>query len=191
MPKYDWVKKIDLARFSPRERVLMVATATAVAVFLLAYIYLPAHRQALALAQEHEQLKQELVGLERQLDEAQKSSQWMKRLKQDQSTESVQIARPYGESLSLILEELNRLAGATATDFFSVRPEKVEEKGTLQAQSVLIDLRSTFKSMGKYLQMLENLPRMIHIRNLKVEADPSEASHVLIHLYLTMYLEKD
>jgi Tfp pilus assembly protein PilO len=191
MSKYDWVKKIDLARFSPRERVLMVATATAVSVFLLAYIYLPAHRQVVVLTQQHGQLKEELVGLERQFDEAQKSSQWMKRLRQDRSTESVQITRPYGESLSLILGELNRLAGATGTDFLSVRPEKVEERGTLQAQSVLIDLRSTFKSMGKYLQMLENLPRIIHFRNLKVEADPSEASYVLIHLYLTMYLERD
>ncbi len=188
MPKYDWVKKIDLARFSSRERMLMVATATAVAVFLLVFIYLPAHRQVLALTQEHEQLRQELVGLERQLDEVQKKSQWMKGHKLD---ESVKFAGLYGQSLSLILEELNRLAGATAIDFLSVRPEKVEEKGTLQAQSVLIDLRSTFKSMGKYLQMLENLPRMINIRNLKVEADPSEASHVLIHLYLTVYLEKD
>lgn len=168
----------------------MVVTATAVAVFLLVYIYLPAHRQVLALAQEHEQLKQELVGLERQFDEAQKISQQMKGLKRSQSSEPVQLARPYGQSLSLILEELNRLAGATAIDFLSVRPEKVEERGTIQAQSVLIDLRSTFKSMGRYLQMLENLPRRIHIQNLKVEADPSEASHVLIHLYLTVYLEK-
>jgi Tfp pilus assembly protein PilO len=98
--------------------------------------------------------------------------------------------RPYGETLSLILEELNRLAGATAIDFIAVRPEKVEDKGSLQAQSVLIDLRSTFKSMGKYLQMLENLPRTINIRNLKMEADPSEASHVLIHLSITVYLDK-
>ncbi|GEM_PF-2777927 len=191
MAKYDWVKKIDLARFSSRERAIMVVTATAVAVFLLVYIYLPAHRQVSALAKEHEQLKQELVGLERQLDEAQKSSQWMKKLNRSQSEGSVRLARPYGESLSLILEELNRLAGATAIDFLSVRPEKVEEKGTLQAQSILIDLRSTFKSIGKYLQMLESLPRMINIRNLKLEADPSEASHVLIHLYLIVYLEKD
>ncbi|MCI0529477.1 MAG: hypothetical protein L0Y56_18715, partial [Nitrospira sp.] len=153
MSKYDWVKKIDLARFSPRERAIMVVTATAVAVFLLVYIYLPAHRQVSALAKEHEQLKQELVGLERQLDEAQKSSEWMKKLNRSQSEESVRLARPYGESLSLILEELNRLAGATAIDFLSVRPERVEEKGTLQAQSILIDLRSTFKSIGKYLQM--------------------------------------
>jgi Tfp pilus assembly protein PilO len=190
MAKYDWVKKVDLARFSSRERVLMVATATAVAVFLLAYIYLPAHRQVSALAHEHEQLKQELVGLERQFDEAQKSSQWMKRLKKNQSDEPLQLVRPYGESLSLILEELNRLSGATGIEFLSVHPEKIEAKGALQAQAVLIDLRSTFKSIGMYLQRLENLPRMINIQNLKVEADPSEASHVLIHLHLMVYLEK-
>jgi Tfp pilus assembly protein PilO len=191
MPKYDWVKKIDLARFSSRERMLMVATATAVGIFLLVYIYLPAHRQVSSLAREHEQLRQELVGLERDLDEAQKSFQWMKRIQHDESGESVKFAGLYGQSLSLILEELNRLAGSTAVDFLSVRPEKTEEKGTLQAQSVLIDLRSTFKSVGRYLQMLENLPRTINIRNLKVEADPSEASQVLIHLYLTVYLEKN
>ena len=190
MSKYDWVKKIDLARFSPRERVMMVITTTAVAIFLLVYIYLPAHRQVLALAQEHEQLNQELVKLEQQFDEAQKSSERMKGLKGSQATESVRLMGPYGQSLSVILEELNRLAGATATDFLLVRPDKIEEKGTLRAQTVLIDLRSTFKAMGRYLQMLENLPRRIHIQNLKVEADPSEASHVLIHLYLTVYLEK-
>ena len=191
MSKYDWAKKIDLASFSPRERVIMLITAVAVAVFLLVYIYLPAHRQVLALVQEHEQLNREVMGLEQQLDEARKTSERMKTLKHTESSESAARPIPYRQSLSLILEELYRLAKGTGADFLSVKPDDIEEKGNLQAQSVLIDLRSTFKGMGRYLQMLEDLPQIVKIQNLKIEADPGDAASVLVHLYLTVYLEKD
>jgi len=191
MSKYDWAKKIDLARFSPRERMMLLITAVAVAIFLLAYIYLPAHRQVLALVQEHKQLNREVMGLEQQLDEARKITKRMKIFKHTESSESETLLIAYRQSLSVILEELNRLAKATGVDFLSVKPDEIEEQGGLAAQPILIDLRSSFKGMGKYVQMLENLPRMVKIQNLKIEADPDDAASLLIQLYLTVYLEKN
>ena len=195
MSKYDWTKKIDLARFSPRERVLILTTAVAIAIFLLVYIYLPSHRQFVALVQEHEQLNREVLGLEQQLDEARKTSERMNTLKGTESSsvsgESAALLIPYRQGFSLILEEFNRLAKATSVDFLSVKPGDTEEKGVLEAQSLLIDLRSSFKGMGKYLQMLENLPQMVKIQNLKMEADPEDAAFVLVHLYLTVYPERN
>ena len=168
----------------------MLITAVAAAIFLLVYLYLPAHRQMLALAQEHEHLDQEVMKLEQELDETRKTAERIKALKRTPSTQSVSQPISSRESLAQILEELNQLAKATAVDFFSVRPEKIEDTGTLQAQPVLIDLKSTFKGMGMYLQMLENSPRMIKIQNLQMEADPGDASYILTHLHLTVYMEK-
>jgi Tfp pilus assembly protein PilO len=201
MSKYEWAKKIDLARFSPRERMMMLIAAAAVAVFLLVYIYLPAHRQALAFVQEREQLNREVMGLEQQLDEVRKTSERLKALKHTESGSvsggSAALLMPYRQSLSLILEELSRLAKATGVDFLSVKPDDLEKKGDLsvrqaglQAQSVLIDLRSTFKGMGRYLQMLENWPRLVKIQNLKMEADPDDVASVLVRLSLTVYLKQ-
>jgi Tfp pilus assembly protein PilO len=195
MSKYDWAKKIDLARFSPRERMMILITAVAVAVFLLVYIYLPAHRQVLNLVQEREQLNREVMGFEQQLDEVRKVSERMKALKHTESGSASGGASalliPYRQSLSLVLEEFNRLAKASGVDFLSVKPDDPEEKGGLRVQSVLIDLRSTFKGTGRYLQMLENLPRLVKIQNLRIEADSDAAASVLVHLYLTVYLKKN
>jgi Tfp pilus assembly protein PilO len=195
MSRYDWTKKIDLARLSPRERVLIVVTAGAVAVFLLLYIYLPSHRQVVAQVQEREQLKHEVMGLEQQLDEAREIAERMITLERTGSSsisgESTTLLMPYRKSLSLVLDEFNRLAKASGVDFLSVKAGEAEEKGELEVQSLLIDLRSSFKGIGRYLQMLDNLPQMVAIQNLKMEADPGDAAFVLVHLYLTVYLERN
>ena len=202
MAKYEWFKKLDLSRFSPRERWLMILTAITLAVLLLLYIYLPLHRQALSLFEEHEKLKREVIGLEEQLDEARKTTERIKAsnppekgpaLGESDGTAQKEHA-PGPQKLSLILEELNRLTKVAAVDLLLVRPQDIPEDtqdtGAFKAQSVLIDVRSTFQGLGTFLKMLENLPRLLIVQNIKIEADPAQATTVLVHLYLTVYLEK-
>ena len=202
MAKYEWFKKVDLSRFSPRERWLILLTAITLAILLLLYVYLPLHRQVSSLFEEHEKLKREVIGLEKQVDEARKSAERIKTstppvtgpaLGEPDGTPQKEHA-PRPQNLSLILEELNRLAKATAVDLLSVRPQDIPENtqdtGIFKAQSVLIDVRSTFQGLGRFLQMLEDLPRLVNVQNIKVEADPAQATTVIVHLYLTVYVEK-
>jgi len=202
MSKYEWFKKLDLSRFSPRERWLILLTAITIAILLLLYVYLPLHRQASSLIEEHEKLQREVIGLEKQVDEARKTTERIKAsnppekgpaLGESDGTPQKEHA-PGPQKLSLILDELNRLAKATAVDLLSIRPQDIPEDtqntGAFKAKSVLIDIRSTFQGLGTFLKMLENLPRLLIVQNIKIEADPAQATTVLVHLYLIVYLEK-
>ncbi len=200
MAKYDWVKKIDLSRFSQRERVLLLVTATAVGIFLLFFVYLPAHRHAAGLAAQRDQIRQEVLELEQQVEESRRVA---KRLKADPSSgpddsgevTGLPTARgtygPRNQRLSVVLDELQRLSRPTAVDFISIRPDQIVDQGEFWTQSMLLNLRSTFKGLGKYLQVLENLPRIVDVRDVKVEADPSQSAYVTADLYITVYLEKN
>lgn len=215
MARYEWFKKVDLSRFSPRERWLILLTAITLAILLLLYVYLPLHRQVSSLFEEHEKLKREVIGLEKQVDEARKTTERIKASKPPvtgpalgESDGSPQAERnllgspasgekehtPQPQKLSLILDELDRLAKATAVDLLSVRPqdipENTQDNGVIKAQSVLIDVKSTFQGLGRFLKMLENLPRLVNVQNIKIEADPAQATTVIVHLFLTVYVEK-
>ncbi|MGH7274587.1 MAG: type 4a pilus biogenesis protein PilO [Nitrospiria bacterium] len=215
MARNEWFKKLDLSRFTPRERWLIILTAITLAVLLLLYIYLPLHRQASSLFEEHEKLKREVIGLEEQVDEGRKTTELLKMSTPPPAVPALggsdsppQAERdllgspasggdeqgPRPQKIPLILDELNRLAKAAAVDLLSVRPQAIPESsqdsGAFKAQSILIDVRSTFQGVGRFLKMLENLPRLMNLQNIKIEADPAEATKVFVHLYLTVYLEK-
>lgn len=194
MANNEWLEKADLSRFTPRERILVIVTATSLAIFLLVFLYFPSHRKVLPLVKEHEKLSQEVMGLERQLEEAMETSKWIKARTPPEAgdlSDRISKSSPEPQKLFVILQELNRLAKATAVEFLLVRPETLLESGMLMTQSVMIDARSTFMGVGRYLQMLESLPRMINIYKIKIETDSAESSEVLVHLYLTVYLEKE
>lgn len=178
---------------------LMVATALAVAIFLLTYLYLPMHRQVTSLATAEDKLRQEILGLEQKWQEERRAVERIKALHpfgyeekvvSEGLQERLQDHDPNRERLSLFLKDLNRMARAAAVEFISVRPQAVKEEDSLSQQSVLIQTRSTFRGIERYLRMLENLPRLLNVENLKIESDPSEASYVLAELALTVYWER-
>ncbi len=76
-------------------------------------------------------------------------------------------------------------------EFVSVRPEAIEDKGTYLQLTLQIDTQSRFRELGEYLLMLENLPRAVIVKDLKVEGLSQDGPSVLSHLKTMTYLGKE
>lgn len=98
---------------------------------------------------------------------------------------------PGGSRLSSLLEEMTRLARLRQIEFVSVRPDAIEDKGTYLQLTLQIDVQSRFRELGDYLLMLENLPRAVVVKDLKVESRADLNPSVLAHLKTVTYLGKE
>jgi Tfp pilus assembly protein PilO len=197
------LNKLDLNRFSLRERLIMVLTAASVSIFLFLYVYLPIHQKVPSLIETVEKTRAELSTLEYEVDQARERSERLKARyrpvvsgegEESESVrellERIQRIGPEPRKLAHLLEGLNRLANATSVEFLLVRPEKARKKGALMAQPIYIEAKSTLRGMAKFLQMVEGLPSLVKIRNIKLDIDPAQSTYVLAELNMTVYPEE-
>ena len=86
---------------------------------------------------------------------------------------------------------MTRLARLRQIEFVSVRPEAIEDKGAYFQLTLQIDVQSRFREFGDYLLMLENLPRAVIVKELKVETRTDLNPSILAHLKTVTYLGKE
>lgn len=192
----DLLKRLDFGKRPPRERALFILTAVAVLFAYLNYFMMPMIRSARDLTVRKVSLKAEIDQgmaqiplLLKRADELHQAAQ-----AKEVTTEfsgKVGDLFPGGSRLSVLLEEMTRLARLRQIEFVSVRPDAIEDKGTFFQLTLQIDVQSRFRELGDYLLMLENLPRAVVVKELRVETRADLNPSVLAHLKTVTYLGKE
>ncbi|MBI3595860.1 MAG: type 4a pilus biogenesis protein PilO [Nitrospirae bacterium] len=192
----DYLTKLDFSKLTMRERGLAVLTLGAVLFLFLSYFMIPMVRSAknltvqrVALKAEIDQGMTQIPLLRKRAEELYNSSQ-----SKEASAEFAGKAGdlfPGGSRLSVLLEEMTRLARLRQIEFVSIRPESVEDKGAYLQLTLQIDVQSRFRELGDYLLMLENLPRAVVVKEVKVETRPDINPSIMAHLKTITYLGKE
>jgi Tfp pilus assembly protein PilO len=192
----DLFQRLDLGKLSTRERVLFILTASAVLFGYLTYFMMPMIRSARDLTVQKVSLKAEIDRGMAQIPLLRKRAEelYQASTAQDVSAEISGKAGdlfPGGSRLSSLLEEMTRLARLRQIEFVSIRPDAIEDKGTYFQLTLQIDVQSRFRELGDYLLMLENLPRAVVVKELKVETRADLNPSILAHLKTVTYLGKE
>ncbi len=184
-----------IKRFSRREKIISIFVVLLITLSLAGYLYLPARREADRISNDVRSLKMEIDLLEAQLPDLKKRTDDLM-----QADEGVEVAGeisrkigdvlPGGDRLSVLLEEITRLARRRRVDFISIRPEGIEDKGSYIELAMKIAIKSRYRELGDYLSMIEGLPRTIKIRDIKVESNAGINPQVMGQLDVVTYMGK-
>ena len=192
----DLLKRLDFNKLSTRERALFALTAGAILFAYLNYFMMPMIRfardltvQKVTLKAEIDQGMAQIPLLRERAAELHQASQ-AKEVSAEISGKAGDLF-PGGSRLSALLEEMTRLARLRQIEFVSVRPDAIEDKGAYFQLTLQIDVQSRFRELGDYLLMLENLPRAVIVKELKVETRTDLNPSILAHLKTVTYLGKE
>ena len=192
----EFIDRLDLKKLSLRERVLAVITAAAVLLAFMVYFLLPARQEVLGLRAQKTSLQAQIDQgnaaiplLQTRLEEEAREAQ--AREISDQLSGKVGDLLPGGQRLSAVLEELTRLARFRKIDFVAIRPDSILDKGSYLELTLQIDVKSRFQQLGDYLRMLENLPRAIVVKDLKIETRADISPFVQTRLETVTFLGKE
>jgi Tfp pilus assembly protein PilO len=193
--KQSWIRMLDISRLAYRERVLLIATVVVILFAVWSYLYLPKYRQAREARTQINLAQGEIAKLSTQLPEMQKKAEELRLVRQKSraggSSSKIGDLMPGGSRLSSLLEEMTRLARLRRVEVISIRPEAIEDRGNYLELSLRIDVKSRFRELGDYLLMLENLPRAIRIKEVKMETNASIGPDILAHLQALTYIGKE
>lgn len=195
MARFEFLGKIDIERLSRREKAIGILTIFLITLLLAGYLYIPERREVERISREVRSLKIEIDLLSKQLPELERKADDLRQI--EEGTEMAgEISRkigdmlPGGDRLSILLEEITRLARRRKVDFISIRPEGIEDKGSYLELAMKIAIKSRYRELGEYLGMLENLPRAIKIKDIKVESNAGINPYVMGHLDVVTYMGK-
>lgn len=195
MARFEFLGKIDIERLSRREKAIGILTISLITLLLAGYLYIPERREVERISREVRSLKIEIDLLSKQLPELERKADDLRQI--EEGTEMAgEISRkigdmlPGGDRLSILLEEITRLARRRRVDFISIRPEGIEDKGSYLELAMKIAIKSRYRELGEYLGMLENLPRAIKIKDIKVESNAGINPYVMGRLDVVTYMGK-
>ncbi|MEK7824817.1 MAG: type 4a pilus biogenesis protein PilO [Nitrospirota bacterium] len=184
-----------IKRFSRREKIVSIFVVLLITLSSAGYLYLPARREADRISDDARSLKMEIDLLETQIPDLKKRTDDL--MQGDEGAEVAgEISRkigdvlPGGDRLSVLLEEITRLARRRRVDFVSIRPEGIEDKGSYIELAMKIAIKSRYRELGEYLGMIEGLPRTIKIKDIKVESNAGINPQVMGQLDVVTYMGK-
>jgi len=194
--KENWIRALDFSRLAPREKILLIATMVIVLFAAWNYLYLPKSRQVSDARTQIALAQTEIAQLSAQLPEIRKKEEELRLIQEKGEATGAFSSKigdlmPGGSRLSSLLEEMTRLARMQRVEFISIRPEAIEDRGNYLQLSLRIDMKSRFREMGDYLLMLENLPRAIRVKEVKVETNAGINPDILAHLQALTYISKE
>lgn len=108
----------------------------------------------------------------------------------DERLVNLKMRLPSEKQLSGILAEINANSNKKGVRIVSIKPQAPEDKGELTRMPFHVVAECGFTSFGEYLDMVENLKRIIIVDNFMLE-NKDEASLILTaHVYLSAYVLK-
>ena len=191
-----YFEKLDISKLSMRERSLVLLTAGAALFLFLGYFLIPLVRSSKDLAVQKVAIKAEIDQGTTQIPLLRKRAEDLNNLSQGKEASAEFAGKagdlfPGGSRLSSLLEEMTRLARLRQIEFVSIRPESIEDKGAYLQLTLQIDVQSRFRELGDYLRMLENLPRAVVVKEVKIETRSDINPAVLAHLKTITYVGKE
>ncbi|MBI5236120.1 MAG: type 4a pilus biogenesis protein PilO [Deltaproteobacteria bacterium] len=103
---------------------------------------------------------------------------------------NLKLRLPSEKQLSGILAEINANSGKKGVRIVSIKPQAVEDKGELARMPFHVVLECGFTSFGDYLDMIENLKRIIIVDNFLLENKDGASMALAAHIYLSAYVLK-
>lgn len=195
MARLEFLDKIGIDRLSGREKTIGIIVILLITLSLAGYLYIPERKEIGKLNSDTRSLQMEVDTLNKQLAELKRRAEDLIQTEEGKNAAG-EISRkigdmlPGGDRLSVLLEEITRLARRRKVDFISIRPEGIEDKGSYLELAMKIAIKARYKEFGEYLSMLENLPRTIKVKDIKVESNAGISPYVIGQLEVITYMGK-
>ncbi len=103
---------------------------------------------------------------------------------------NLKLRLPSEKQLSGILAKINANSGKKGVRIVSIKPQAAEDKGELTRMPFHVVLECGFASFGEYLDMIENLKRIIIVDNFMLENKDGATLTLTAHMYLSAYVLK-
>jgi type IV pilus assembly protein PilO len=130
------------------------------------------------------------------LKRAKQESENLEKLKKELEKVREQVAfvekkLPREKEISELLRELSRKAEETPIDFVSITPQPGIREESLERLPLEIEVRSGYYNLTKYLQKLEDLPRLIDIRKIYIKSDENIPPQLSLKLTADIFVLKE
>lgn len=165
------MRKIDFKKISPRERILLVAFITVMALgFYFQSIYKPLSRQIAVFKVQVEKSKSRLNELKAKFPQIEKQKQAMRSLKAESQNLFSQIDKiekniPPKNTVSQLLSEL--IGRAKGLKLVSVR-QKVEEDKERSRIFIELKFNASYKEVINYIRKIESISPFLVIEELDI-----------------------
>lgn len=190
------LKKIDLSRLSKREKVILAITSTVI-IYVIFYqmVYSSISLRERHLMDELNLTESEISSLEKQLRDLKAEIGRLKLLEEkgtkEQVSAQVEELFPKGKVLSGFLDDITKADRWEKVEFLTVQPEAVEDRDLYLELSVRMNLRSRYQDLWNYLRVLESMPRIINVRDIRIETNPEINPYILSTLLVVTYMGKE
>lgn len=176
-----------------RELAIILTTAVAVAFFFYQYVYLKGAVEIKRLDSQIQETEADAVRISAEVKETQKVAQRLKdameRLKDMEDRFTVtQSKLPSDRQLSSILKGLVGDDVKKGVKFISLRPLPLEPKGEYFKLPFQTAIHARFQSFGEYLEMIEEMPRIVTVENFRIEAKEESLPLLSMQLFMSTYV---
>lgn len=176
-----------------RELIIILTTAVAVAFSFYQYVYLKGAAEIKRLDSQIQETEADAVRISAEIKETQKVAQRLKdameRLKDMEDRFTVtQSKLPSDRQLSSILKGLVGDDVKKGVKFISLRPLPLEPKGEYFKLPFQTAIQARFQSFGEYLEMIEEMPRIVTVENFRIEAKEESLPLLSMQLFMSTYV---
>ncbi len=176
-----------------RELVIILTTVATVTFLFYQYAYLKSVADIKRLDSQIQDTTADINRVSAEMKETQKIAQRLKdameRLKDMEDRFTVtQSKLPSDKQLSSILKGLVDDDVKKGVKFISLRPLPLEPKGEYFRLPFQTSLQAKFQSFGEYLEMIEEMPRIVTVENFRIEAKEESLSLLSIQLFMSTYV---
>lgn len=190
----DIISRLEIGRIKGyRETIIALLLAAAIAFFFYQYIYLKNAADVTRLDSQAQGIITDIDRISAEIRETQKVAQRLKdameRLKNMEDRFMLtQSKLPSDRQLSSILKGLVGDDLKKGVKFISLRPLPLEQKGEYFRLPFQTTLQARFQPFGEYLEMIEEMPRIVTIENFRLDAKEEGKPLLSIQLFMSAYV---
>ena len=193
---FGLLRRFDWGKLATRERVLVVITGCAVLLGMIVMLLLPVQKRT-------EQKEARIETLNREINQTRASlSDLSARVGEVRAAAENRVDRPEGmvsvsdvimgaNNLPSFFDDLTRLGRKHGMDFLLLRPESFDDRGDYFEMNLKITVKSRFRQLGEYLRTLEDLPRALIVKDIKIESSTETTPYITADLKMTTYMAKN
>jgi len=192
------LRKIGLPRLPSRDRnVIFLAVGGIVLFIILFFVVLSPLRRALAdKKKQWQELEVQLISNRKKLD-----SFKIDKAALENKAAALRRRLPCKSPTSAILEELTKKGKGLNIDFISISPQSAEPvrsgqdisgASRCQVLPISINMRASYKSLGEYLSLLENLESSFAIvKEFQVTKDERTFPKLIVNMKVYTYVMEE
>ncbi|MFA5073432.1 MAG: type 4a pilus biogenesis protein PilO [Nitrospirota bacterium] len=94
------------------------------------------------------------------------------------------------KSAMLFLDGISSEARREGVSLLAVHPSQESDKDKYKEVSMNLDLKGRYRELAEYFKRLENMPQIVNIRKIRVEACPDASSACATQLEAVTYMAK-